>query len=105
MDEFTEINPNDAAEKLPWWFARMSSDTWAFGLLLVTNQVVCIECIDSIWRDKRGTMWLDVTLLKNAPQAAIKLRWPCFLAPTSRLDATINADHVVAAFELSAAIG
>jgi hypothetical protein len=37
MDEFTEINPNDAAEKLPWWFARMSSDTWAFGLLLVTN--------------------------------------------------------------------
>jgi hypothetical protein len=33
----------------------------------------------------------------------MKLRWPCFLAPTSRLDATINADHVVAAFELSAA--
>ena len=107
MGEFTEISPQDPdeGELMPWWLGRMSHDSWSFGLLMVTNQMICIDRINRIWRDTRGTMWLDVTLLKTAPLAAMKLKWPypCFLAPTSRLDATINADHVVAAFELSAA--
>jgi hypothetical protein len=105
MGEFTEISPQDIneGELMPWWLGRMSSDVWPFGLLLVTGQLVCIQHIDRIWRDKRDTMWLDVTLLKVAPKAATKLSWPCpcFLAPTSRCDATINADHVIAAFELA----
>jgi hypothetical protein len=105
MGEFTEISPQDLdeCELMPWWLGRMSHDSWPFGLLLVTNQVICIERINRIWRDTRGTMWIDVTLLKDAPSAALKLKWPCpcFLTPTSRLDATINTDHVVAAFELA----
>jgi hypothetical protein len=100
-DEFTEINTSHAAEWLPWWLARMSTDAWPFGLLLVTNQVLCIQHIDRIWRDSRGTLWLDVIMLEDAPSAAKGMKLACLIAPTGRIKATINADHVVAAFELA----
>ena len=86
---------------LPAWFTeRMLSDTWSFGLLMVTGDVIGIECITSITQDAIGNLWLNATLLEDTlvdDVAGHKI----LVAPTPRLQTSINSSHVVAAFELA----
>lgn len=84
-----------ASAILPAWFcARMMADCWFFALHLTTGRVVEIECIDSVTRGADGTVWLDVTMRRDGSPGT-------FVAPTTRTKASINAAHVVMAYELA----
>jgi len=108
-DSSYELGPEiEAAEKLlPAWFVpRMMSDCWCFGLLLSTGVTVVAERIQAVTQATDGTIWLDVTLRTDDKMIGVygpmtgKLQY--FVAPAAeRTDMSINAHHVVAAFELS----
>lgn len=93
-----------AVALLPAWFVpRMIMDEWHFGLMLTTGQVLCISRIDDVKQAADGSIWLDVTMLPdNFGSEHVYGRVMCpMVAPTHRLEASINAAHVVAAFELA----
>jgi hypothetical protein len=90
--------------RLPGWFVpRMMTDEWYFGLLLVTGHVLCISSINDVKSGVDGVR-LDVNML-DAGAKDFQPRLPdnmiAVTAPTSRTNATIRADKIVAAFELA----
>ena len=86
---------------LPAWFTyRMLDDSWHFGLLMITGDIIAIQWIDSIKQDASGNLWLDATLTDNFLHDNIQGH-KVFTAPTSRNRISINSSHVVAAFELA----
>lgn len=97
-------------ELLPGWITeRMMSDCWEFGLLLVTGHVLIIECIDTIYQDAAGDIWLDVAMLGRenvGPLTETKIKLAIdnaevAFSPTDRIKATVAAKHVIAAFEVA----
>jgi ABC-type molybdate transport system ATPase subunit len=62
--------------------------------MMNNGQTIPINCIQTVHQAADGTIWLDVELL--ADQDEIVYWQP----PSSRLKASINASHVIAAFEL-----
>jgi hypothetical protein len=89
-----------AHDRLPAWFVpRMMEESGRFGLLLTTREVLGIERIDALHATADGGIWLDVTLLSGKPD---RKHLTLLLAATSRCRASINASHVVAAWELAA---
>jgi hypothetical protein len=85
---------------LPAWFVpRMRMDCWQFGLLMTTGHTIGISSIVDVHQAADGSLWLDVSMLTSDYEGIADV--PLFLAPTSRTFASINAAHVVAAFELS----
>jgi len=90
---------------LPAWLtARMMTDDWLFGLLLVTGQVAVIQRITAVTKDASGTVWLDVLLANEAGPFVLKagsVAVPVILAPTDRTEASINTSTVVMALELT----
>jgi len=85
-----------ARKVLPTWFVdRMMTDTWWFGLMMSNGTVIGIHRILNVDQAADGTIWLTVELLSDTPGDD-----RVFIAPTSRLTASINASHVVAAYEL-----
>ncbi len=90
----------NAENLLPAWFIpRMMRDSWPFGLMMTNGVTICIDQIDNVHQDASGTLWLDVQLLNKIPCDGKKRLF--FVAPTNdRMTATINASHVMAAFEL-----
>ncbi len=101
--DFRDPHFEEAVKLLPAWFtSRMMTDQWVFGLLTVTGQVIVISCIESIIRAADGTLWLDVEMHQQSIGVADPIfREKGFFAPTSRTTASINANHIVAAFELA----
>jgi hypothetical protein len=102
-------DPTDASasaeplhDLLPAWFTtRMMTDTWTFGLLLVTGQTLVISTIHAIHQDAAGDLWLDVELATNWPGERDGFTF--LAAPVTqeqRLRATVSARNVVAAFDL-----
>jgi len=91
----------DAAEKLlpAWFIPRMMDDVWHFGLLLVTGHVMAVGHIDRVRAGEDGTVWIDATMEHGAAWSHENLNF--LEAPTSRLKVSVNASHVVAAFELA----
>lgn len=86
---------------LPAWFTgRMIEDTWYFGLLMITGDVITIQCINSIEQDASGNLWLDATLYEQDPYNNISGH-KIFDNECSRKKISINSSHVVAAFELA----
>jgi len=94
-----------ATALLPAWFTeRMLSDVWTFGLKLATGEVMVIDTINEVRRASDGSIWLDVSLVEEFEplNETVRALGDCFIwAPTSRTDASVNAAHVVAAFELA----
>ncbi|CAN5729743.1 hypothetical protein BH23CYA1_BH23CYA1_00930 [soil metagenome] len=87
-------------EILPVWFTeRMMGDEWSFGLMTTTGVVICINSISSISQAADGSIWLDVDLMPDevTPVSGMTM----FCAPTSRTKASLNASHIIAAFELA----
>jgi hypothetical protein len=77
----------------------MMGDTWSFGLLLTTGQVLCISTITKITQGADGSLWLDVDMMLN--DGWLKdVTAQAITSPTSRTTASVNAAHVIAAFEL-----
>ncbi len=97
MDEIDEVQ-----RILPAWFVgRMMDDEWSFGLLLSCGVVLAISNIRRMHQAADGTVWLDVWMLDRLPTWAENLPMKTIVAPTERLIASINAAHVVWAFELA----
>jgi len=95
-----------ACALLPAWFVpRMMQDDWLFALLLTNGYALVIATITAVSRAADGSIWLDVKLAEPSGKARLlpdktPLKYLC--APTDRLTASINAAHVVAAFEVAA---
>jgi hypothetical protein len=89
-----------ALKLLPAWFVpRMMDDEWTFGLLLVTGHVLVIHHIDAVHEAANRTIWLDVRMCTVVGGPIAPLNY--LFAPTERTMASVNAAHVVAAFELA----
>ena len=97
------LNQDDRAPMaiLPGWFVeRMMSEKWYYGLLLSSGSVLAIQCIDRVYAAVDGSVWIDVTLAQRKP-LSVKSETNVIVAPTLRLEASVNTAHVVAAFELA----
>ncbi len=95
--------PAEPEAILPGWFVeRMMSEKWFYGLLLANGQILAIQCIDRIYTGADGSIWIDVTLAERKPMA-VKAYENILVAPTGRLQASVNTRHVAAAFELAEA--
>jgi len=89
------------AALLPAWFSsRMMYDQWSFGLMMTNGTVIGIANIKSIIQDTAGELWLDVEMLANNDLVECRGKFKVFVAPTGRLTASIQARHIMAAFEL-----
>lgn len=91
---------------LPAWFInRMIDDEWYFAFLLVTGEYLLFSHIDKVVQSADGTLWIDVRLLPAnhcdgwISEWASKLK--IFVPPTSRDCCSINASHIVCAFEIA----
>ena len=85
----------EAAHKLlPAWFvSRMLTDSWGFGLMMSNGQTIPINSIHAVHQAADQSIWLDVELLTDQEE----IYWH---PPATRLKASINASHVIAAFEI-----
>jgi hypothetical protein len=92
-----------AARLLPAWFTRrMMGDCRSFAFILTNGDVVHLEAIQDVQQAADGTIWLDVALhQQHHPRLQGALLFPGrqIFAPTSRTTASINASHVMMAFE------
>ena len=92
----------DLCEPYPWFVPRMMTDEWCFGLLVSDSLALAVTSITAI-RRHGGIVWLDVDLATEAHtevQLADGLR--LMFAPfPDRVAASVRADAVIAAFELS----
>jgi hypothetical protein len=90
---------------LPSWFTqRMMEDSWQFGLMLSNGTTIAISGIKSLHLDASGGIWIDVYMLDYSVDdlyVRTKELFYIWTSPTSRVEATINAAHVIAAFEIA----
>ena len=97
------FNAQDAAEgALPAWFIprMMDNSTGAYCLMLSTGLVMAVQRIDRLHRASDGGLWLDVELAER-PAYASERKAGIFYAQSHGQEATVNASHVVTAFEFS----
>jgi len=105
--EPNEEKINEATRLLPAWFvSRMMTDDWTFGLLLSTGQVMVVNYISEVHQAADGSIWIDVKMGEKAewhePELGNTPSGMSYLStPTKRDTASVNAAHVVAAFELA----
>jgi hypothetical protein len=89
---------------LPAWFTtRMMSEVWNYGLLTVTGDILAISRINNINRDEAGNLWLDAEMVNYHVRGGDESRITSkiLVSPTERTNVSINAAHIVAAFELT----
>jgi len=89
-----------AAKLLPAWFVqRMMTDDWSFAFIMVNGDIVHFTRINHVHLGADG-IWLDVSLCDAIPwQGLKKFSGRQITAPTKRTDASINARHIMMAFE------
>ena len=95
---------DNTVDLIPAWFTkRMTEDVWHFGLLMRDGTVIGVQTIESIQQSADGHVWLDVRLMdpSDGNSEWLKPFAKSLIAPTSRLEASINASHIIAAFELA----
>jgi hypothetical protein len=83
----------------------MMSDPWKFGLELSTGRIAAISRIDRFTIDAAGNMWIDAKLLTDDEigQSGLSSSAGVLRAVAEdRREVTINAAHVVAAYEIEA---
>lgn len=92
-----EAEIETALKLMPGWFvSRMMTDDWHFGLMMSNGITIGIHTVNRVWQAADQTIWLDVELMTDNPFSTEVL-----IAPTSRTKASINASHVLLAFELA----
>jgi hypothetical protein len=99
-----EIHMDSTSNLIPAWFTkRMAEDVWRFGLLMRDGTVIGVQAIESIHQAADGSIWFDVRLMDPSDDNAESLKpfAKTLIAPTSRLEASINASHIMVAFELA----
>lgn len=92
-------DPAKMTEILPIWYVeRMSRDTWGFGLLLASGDILAIEQIVGVSDDHQ---WMEVELLhKNGSPDTVDGHLVLYAALEDRHSASVRIDQVQAAFEL-----
>lgn len=80
-----EMSAAERKRELPHFVDRMSSDHWGFMLELSNGKKLEISHLSAVSEMPDGSIWLDVLVTD---------------APCSRNWASINAAHVVAAYEI-----
>jgi DNA-binding XRE family transcriptional regulator len=71
-EEYAEV----ASRLLPAWFIpRMMTDTWSFGLTLVTGLTLAISSILDVQQAADGSIWLDVRMLNCEGSRPSPGRW------------------------------
>ena len=100
-----------------WFVGRMMEDQWTFGLRMVDGSTIVITHIKAVTIAANGSIWLDVELVdrESWPSASARgfieaahdrkagATHPVGFvqAMCERRSATINAAHVIMAYELS----
>lgn len=88
-------------KKTPWFIERMASDDWHFGLLMITGHTLLIQNIVGVSKDESGNFWIDANLeIGEIGPHGVPGGKP-ITSPTSRTIVSINAAHIVAAFEMA----
>jgi hypothetical protein len=94
-----------AEQLLPAWFVpRMMGDVWSFALLTPDGRAMLIDHIDRVRQGADGSIWLDVVMSEPGSgweDALRQMKLQIITAPTDRTTASINAAHIVAAFEIA----
>ena len=98
---FINDNMNRCSGLLPAWFIpRMMEDSWYLGLLLVSGDVLAISSITNVSVDANNNLWIDALMCEQGIN--IDCDWYRVLkSPNSRLAISVNASHIIAAFELA----
>jgi Mlc titration factor MtfA (ptsG expression regulator) len=81
-----EMSAGERTRGLPYFVKRMSTDHWHFMLELSNGKQMEISHLCTVSEMPDGSIWLDVLVTD---------------APCSRNWASINAAHVVAAYEIA----
>lgn len=92
-------DPAKMTEVLPvWYIERMSTDYWAFGLLLASGDILAIERINGVSDDHQ---WMEVTLLeRDGNPETVDGQAILYAALPDRRRGSVRVDQVQAAFEL-----
>jgi len=92
-------DPAKMTEILPIWYVeRMAQDTWGFGLLLASGDILAIERIVGVSDDHQ---WMEVALLdKGGSPDTVDGHPVLYAALKDRRSASVRVDRVQAAFEL-----
>lgn len=89
---------------LPGWFVdRMMTDNWYFGLMMSDGSVIVISEIVRVYVDVNGGIWIDAHMAEDAinPAMQINRQRYYFTAPaSSRTKVSLNAAHIMAAFDM-----
>ena len=99
----TFAHMEESARLLPTWFVpRMMDDVWSFGLLTNAGIILAVACIQDVRQAADGQIWLDAQLDSSSDTDALaKDGFKVLTAPTSRTSVSINAAHILAAFEIA----
>jgi len=97
-----------APKLLPAWFVgRMTDSIGDFAFLLTTGDVVHFATITAIRQDVTGALWIDVMVSVPPKRVALvshcgeERGWLWRVAPQSADTASIRADQIVAAVDLT----
>jgi hypothetical protein len=114
ISPYTDHDDQPHHHSWPWrnaaapWFVERMDDDWCFGIMMTSGAIFAVSTIVGVSEQNDGTLWIDVKLMPDCMGTAehnIKLGKKIisngFYAPTDRLDASINAAHIMAVFELS----
>ena len=87
---------------LPAWFVkRMTNDIWSFAFLLVTGEYLLFSHINRVVQSANGTLWIDVELLRPEDCEFWMSGKKIFCPPSSRRGCSVNASHIICAFEIA----
>ena len=101
MDDFADFDREveQASGLLPAWFVpRMMTDEWSFAFIMVNGDIVHLTHIEEVHLGADG-IWFDVRLAEHQNWQGPDLAGRHITAPTTRTMASINARHIVMAFE------
>lgn len=76
----------------------MMKEPGRYGLLLSGGNMLVVEQILEVHTASDGTIWLDVRMIATGDYLSGSLDRRVITAPSSALEASVNASKVVAAF-------
>ena len=102
----TELESEDASdtsasfELMSPFMRRMADDSWAFGVDLTDGRTIGVAAILGAYQ-RGGVTWIEFEMLDRRPHHTAVGKRPVDLSPTSRTTLAVNAQHIVALYELA----
>lgn len=76
----------------------MMKEPGKYGLMLSGGNILVVERILDVHTARDGSIWLDVKMVATGDYLSGSLDRRVFTAPSSALEASVNASAIVAAF-------